>query len=61
MFCRLPHRFLSEVRNGKVELVKDLIKAKANVDKLDNLGWTALTRAVKKMENLISEKRLRSI
>ena len=46
---------------GHVQVAVALLAAKANVDKLDNLGWTALTRAVKKTENLISEKRLRSI
>ena len=36
--------------------MKALVEGKANVDKEDNQGNTALLYAVKKMENLISEK-----
>ena len=53
------HRFLSEAANGGVECVKELFKAKANVDKVDKQGRTALLSAVNKMENLMSEKRPR--
>ena len=50
------HRFLFEAKSGKEESVKALVEAKANVDKEDKKGNTALFYAVKKMENLMSEK-----
>ena len=42
-----------------METVKALIEEKAAVDKEDEWGRTALFQAVKKMENLMSEKRPR--
>ena len=42
---------------GTEESVKALVEAKAIVDKESKDGRTALMVAVKKMENLMSEKR----
>ena len=53
------HRFLSEALYGRVEGVKALVEAKADVDKEDECGRTALLLAVKKMENLMPGKRTR--
>ena len=53
------HRFLSEVRYGEVKTVKALVDLKATVDKKDKQGRTALFQAVKKIQNLMSEKRPR--
>ena len=50
-------RILREVKMGGVEFAKELVKANATVDKEDKYGWTALIYAVKKMGNLMSEKR----
>ena len=40
-------RFLSEAEEGKVDIVKALVKANATVDKEDYRGTTALMIAVK--------------
>ena len=50
-----------EAHYGHVEVVGTLLEAKANVDQLAHSGWTALLMAVKKKENLMSEKRPRSL
>ena len=50
-----------EAKAGHVEVVTGLLEAKANVDQLAHSGWTALLMAVKKKENLMSEKRPRSL
>ena len=55
------HRFLSECIHGRVKGVKALVEAKATVDKENKDGRTALIYAVKKMRNLMSEKRTRNM
>ena len=57
-----------EAEAGHVEVVKGLLEAKANVDHFTIQGgrhylpgWTALSVAVKKKENLMPEKRPRSL
>ena len=46
---------------GGVEFAKELVKANATVDKEDVYGLTALSYAVKKIGNLMSEKRPRNM
>ena len=44
-------RTLSEAREGEVEVVTELLKANANVNKEDNYGTMALFQAVKHRKN----------
>ena len=49
-FC-FSHRTLSEAEAAQVEVLSELVKANANVNKEDNEGRTALFYAVKRRKN----------